>query len=56
MCQGSGLNNKVNNVRERALRIVYQDKKFSFETLLKRDKLRQFIWKTSNTCLLSCLK
>ena len=29
---------KINNIHERALRIVYQDKKFSFETLLKRDK------------------
>ena len=38
MCHGRGLNNKINNIHERALRIVYQDKKSSFETLLKRDK------------------
>ena len=38
MCYGRGLNNKVNNIHERALRIVYQDKKSSFETLLKREK------------------
>ena len=38
MCQGRGLNNKINNLHERALRTVYQDKKSSFETLLKRDK------------------
>ena len=38
MCHGRGLNNKISNIHERALRIVYQDKKFSFETLLKRDK------------------
>ena len=33
-----GLNNKINNIHEGALRVIYQDKKFSFETLLKRDK------------------
>ena len=38
MCHGRDLNNKINNLHERALRIVYQDKKSSFETLLKRDK------------------
>ena len=38
MCFGRGLNNKINNIHERALRLVYQEKKFSFETLLKRDK------------------
>ena len=38
MCFGRCLNNKINNIHERALRIVYQDKKFSFETLLKCDE------------------
>ena len=38
MCHGRRLNNKINNLHERALRIVYQDKKSSFETLLKRNK------------------
>ena len=38
VCFGSGLNNKINNIHERALRLVYQEKKFSFETLLKRHK------------------
>ena len=33
-----GLNNKINNIHEGAFRVVYQDKKFSLETLLKRDK------------------
>ena len=32
MCFGRGLNNKINSTHERALRIVYQVKKFSFET------------------------
>ena len=27
MCHGRGLNKKINNIQERALRIVYQDKK-----------------------------
>ena len=38
MCQGRGLNNKINKKHRRALRIVYPDKKSSFETLLKSDK------------------
>ena len=38
MCHGRGLNSKINNLHERALRTIYQDKKSSFETLLKRDK------------------
>ena len=38
VCDGRGLNTKINNMHERALRIVYQDKKSSFETLLKLDK------------------
>ena len=38
MCHGRGLYNKINNIHERALRIVYQDKKSNFETPLKCDK------------------
>ena len=38
MCHSRGLNNRMNNLHERALRIVYQDKKSDFETLLKNDK------------------
>ena len=38
MCHGRGLNNKINKIQGIALRIVYQDKKPSFETLLKCDK------------------
>ena len=38
MCHGRRVNNKINNLHERALRTVYQDKKSSFETLLKHDK------------------
>ena len=37
MCHGRGRNNKINNLLKRALRTVYQDKKSSFETLLKHD-------------------
>ena len=43
MCHGRGLNNKINNMHERALRIVYQDKNSFFENLLKRDTLKKFI-------------
>ena len=38
MCHGRGLNNKINDIHERVLRIVHQDKKSSSETLLKRGK------------------
>ena len=38
MCHGRGLDNIINNIHERVLRIVFQDKRSSFETLLKRDK------------------
>ena len=38
MCHGKGLNNKINNIQERALRVIYQDKKSIFQTLLKREK------------------
>ena len=38
MCHERGLTNKINNIDETVLRIVYQDQKSSFETLLKPDK------------------
>ena len=38
MCSGRSLNHKIKDIHERALWKVYQDKKFSFKTLLKRDK------------------
>ena len=38
MCHSRGLNNRINNLYERALRIAYQDKKSDVETLLKNDK------------------
>ena len=38
MYHGRGLNNKINNIHERALKIVYQDKNSSFKTLLKCEK------------------
>ena len=38
MCHSRGLNNRINKLHERALRIVHQDKKSDFETLLKNDK------------------
>ena len=38
MCQSRGLNNKINNIHKRALRIVYQDKKSNLQDLLQKDK------------------
>ena len=38
MCYDRGLIDKMNNIFERAVKIVEQDKKNSIQTLLKRDK------------------
>ena len=38
MCHSRGLNNKINNIHKRALRIVYQDKKLNLQDLLQKDK------------------
>ena len=55
MCFERGVNNKINNIHERALRIFYQGKKFSFETLLKRDKFVSIHMK-NHTCLAASTK
>ena len=39
MCQNRSLNNKVNHIHERALRVVYQDFQSSFSTLLVKGNL-----------------
>ncbi len=38
MFHSRGINNRINKIHERALRIVYQDYKSSFEALLKKDE------------------
>ena len=38
MIHNSGLNNKINHIHERALRIVHNDYDSSFEDLLNKDK------------------
>ena len=40
-CSGT-MNNKINRIHERALRIVYRDYESSFEDLLKKDKSLRF--------------
>ena len=37
MCHSRNLNNRINNIHLRALRVVYQDKQSSFEELLQKD-------------------
>ena len=37
MCHSRGLNNKINNIHKRTLRIVYQDKKSNLQDLLQKD-------------------
>ena len=39
MCHSRGLNNRINKLHERALRIVYQEKKRDFELYLKMKSL-----------------
>ncbi len=38
MFHSGQLNNKINKIHERALRIAYKDYESNFETLLERDK------------------
>ena len=38
MCHNRTINNKINRLRERCLRIVYNDNKSSFQELLHKDK------------------
>ena len=38
MCHSRSVNNKINKLHERCLRIVYNDKKTSFKELLETDK------------------
>ena len=38
MIHNRGLNNKINHMQQRALRIVYNDCSASFEGLLNKDK------------------
>ena len=38
MIHNRGLNNKINHIHERALRIVYNDYSSTFEDLLNKDK------------------
>ena len=38
MCHSRGVNNKINNIHKRALRIVYQTKKSNLHDLLQKDK------------------
>ena len=37
MCHNRTMNNKINKLHERALRIVYGDKKLTFQELLEKD-------------------
>ena len=39
MCHRRTLNNKINKLHERALRLVYDDRQSTFEELLSIDKL-----------------
>ena len=37
MCHSRALNNKINKLHERALRVVYKDKSLTFELMLEKD-------------------
>ena len=38
MCHGRTLDNKINKLHERALRLAYEDRKSTFEGLFNKDK------------------
>ena len=38
MCHSRSLNNKINRIQDRALRIMYRDYKSRFKELLQKDK------------------
>ena len=38
MCHNRTLNNKINKLHERALRLVYKEKNLTFDELLEKDK------------------
>ena len=38
MCHNHTKNNKINRIHERCLRLIYNDKKSSFENLIDKDK------------------
>ena len=38
MCHNRTNNNKINRIHEKCLRLIYNDKKLSFENLLDKDK------------------
>ena len=42
MCYNRSLNHKINRLYERCLRIIYSDKKSSFDELLDKDDLSLF--------------
>ena len=51
MNHSRALNNKINRIHERALRLVYRDKKSTFEELLNKDNSVKFhIKKSSSNC------
>ena len=37
MCHSRALNNKINRLHERCLRIIYNDKQLTFEEFLEKD-------------------
>ena len=56
MFHGRQINDKINKLHERALRIVYNDTITSFEELLVKDKLLQYIIKIFNHWQSKCIK
>ena len=46
MCHNKSLNNIMDHVHERALKIVYQDKKSNFKLWLKMKSLLLLMWKS----------
>ena len=56
MCHSRGLNNKINNIHKRALRIVYQDKKSHLQDLLQTEKSVSIHMKNLNIYIQKSIK
>ena len=56
MFHSRGLNNKINSLHERALRITYGDKDLTFQELLEKDQSGRFTTETYKFWQLKCLK
>ena len=56
MCHNCTINNKINRLHERCLRLIYSDRKYCFEELLEKVTLSLFTIETWEYLLLECAR